>query len=241
MSAARNLTVLGAVAGAVHLAPAAAALGPVRRLGLDRLSGVGSRDRVAITFDDGPDPRSTPAFIAALSELDVQATFFLLGRRLAQAPWMGHALVEAGHEVGVHGWDHRPLVLRGPGATRKDLARAHGAIEVECGVRPTFYRPPYGMLTWAALGAARKLSLTPVLWTTWGADWRRSATPASVRATVGSHLHPGGTVLLHDSDCTSAADSWRTTLEALPDVIRDVRSAGLTPGPLGAHGLGPTS
>ncbi|MBB6629749.1 polysaccharide deacetylase family protein [Nocardioides sp. KIGAM211] len=238
MSATRTVAVLGAAAGVLHLAPATTALGPVRRLGLDRLSGVGSKERVAITFDDGPDPASTPAFLDVLADLDVRATFFLLGRMLTRAPWMGLALVEAGHEIGVHGWDHRPLALRGPGATYPDLARTCREIERRCRVTPTFYRPPYGVLTWSGLAAARRLSLSPVLWTAWGADWRRSASPASIRATVGRRLQPGGTVLLHDSDCTSSPGSWRATLEALPGIVADIRGAGLTPGPLGAHGLG---
>lgn len=238
MSTSRALAVMGGVAAGVHLAPAVTALGPVRRLGLDRLSGVGATERVAITFDDGPDPASTPAFLDVLASLDVRATFFLLGRMLARAPWMGPALVEAGHEIGVHGWDHRPLVLRGPAATYPDLGRTCRAIERQCGVTPTLYRPPYGVLTWAGIAAARRLSLSPVLWTAWGADWRCSATPASIRATVGRQLRPGGTVLLHDSDCTSAPGSWVATLEALPGIIADIRGAGLTPGPLRAHGLG---
>lgn len=199
--------------------------------------GLGDPSRVAITFDDGPDPASTPQVLALLEALDVRATFFVLGAMLEQHPDAGRSLVSAGHEVGVHGWSHRPLPLRGPASTRADLARAHAQVEATCGVTPTRYRPPYGVLTRAADRAARELGMTPVLWTTWGRDWRRAATGASVRADVTRHLGPGGTVLLHDSDCTSAPEAWRSTLAALPGIVGDVRALGLVPGPLRDHGL----
>jgi peptidoglycan/xylan/chitin deacetylase (PgdA/CDA1 family) len=88
------------------------------------------------------------------------------------------------------------------------------------------------------LSAAASLGLTPVLWTAWGCDWTAGATPASVLRTVRGSLAGGGTVLLHDSDCTSAPDSWRATLGALPELIDGVRDAGLAFGPLREHGLG---
>lgn len=238
MSGARHLATLGVLAGAAYLAPAATALRPVRRLGFDALAGTGAASRVALTFDDGPDASSTPRFVAALEELDVHATFFLLGRMVSRSPWLVGELTAAGHEVAVHGWDHRPLLLRGAAATYEDLARAQHAVACAGGTSPTFYRPPYGVLTWAAWRAARRLSLTPVLWTAWGSDWRSRATPESVRSTVRRQLSPGGTILLHDSDCTSAPGSWRTTLAALPGIVEDVRSAGLVPGPLRDHRIG---
>jgi peptidoglycan/xylan/chitin deacetylase (PgdA/CDA1 family) len=106
---------------------------------------------------------------------------------------------------------------------------------VVTGQRPRWYRPPYGVLTTAALYACRRLDLTPVLWTAWGRDWEASATPESIRGTVIGKLRGGGTVLLHDSDCTSAPDSWRRTLGALPALLDDIRAYGLTVGPLAAH------
>lgn len=238
MRVAGRLATLGALTSAAYLAPAATALRPVRRLGFEALAGSGSASRVALTFDDGPDASSTPFFVAVLEELDVRATFFLLGRMVSRSPWLVRELTSAGHEVGVHGWDHRLLLLRGAASTYEDLARAHHAVERAGGTSPTLYRPPYGVLTWAAWRATQRLSMTPVLWTAWGSDWRSRATPETVRSTVRRQLSPGGTILLHDSDCTSAPGSWRTTLAALPGIVDDVRSAGLVPGPLRDHGIG---
>ncbi|MCO5970235.1 polysaccharide deacetylase family protein [Actinoallomurus soli] len=225
------------VLAAAHAAPAITSIGPLRRRLLPNLAGVGDPGHVALTFDDGPDPRSTPAFLAALREYEVTATFFLLGRMLVEAPDVGRELVDAGHEIAVHGWEHRCMLLRGPAATYDDLARAVETIVDVTGTLPRWYRPPYGVLSSSALRAARRLGLTPVLWTNWGRDWTRAATPASVLATVTRDLDGGATVLLHDSDCTSAPESWRNTLGALPPLLEEVREQGLAVGPLRDHAL----
>jgi peptidoglycan/xylan/chitin deacetylase (PgdA/CDA1 family) len=238
VSALLRAAALGATAvGAAHAAPALSALAPLRRRYLPGLAGIGDQGHVALTFDDGPDARSTPAFLAALDEQRVTATFFLLGRMLAQAPGLGRELVAAGHEIALHGWGHRCLVARGPRGTREDLARGYDLIGELTGAPPRWYRPPYGVLTTAAVSTAGRLGLTPVLWTAWGMDWTARATPASVLATVRRDLAGGGTVLLHDSDCTSAPGSWRATLGSLAPLIEGIRAAGLSVGPLRDHGL----
>lgn len=216
-------------------APAISAIAPLRRRAWPALTGVGRPGHVALTFDDGPDRDSTPAFLDLLQDHGVRATFFLLGRMLRANPDVGHQITGAGHEIAVHGWDHRPAALYGPASAHDRLARTCDLISELTGTRARWYRPPYGLLSASVLWAARKLDLTPVLWTGWGRDWRARATPASVVATVTRRLDDGGTILLHDSDCTSAVDSWRTTLAALPDIINHVRSQGLTIGPLHEH------
>jgi peptidoglycan-N-acetylglucosamine deacetylase len=235
MSAKRLAATAAGVLAVAHAVPAATSIGPLRRRLFPGLSGVGEPGHVALTFDDGPDPRSTPAFLAALREYEVRATFFVLGRMLEAAPDLGKELVEAGHEIAVHGWEHRCMLLRGPAATYDDLARAMESIVTVTGTVPRWYRPPYGVLSSSALRAARRLGLTPVLWTNWGRDWTRSATPASVLATVTRDLDGGGTVLLHDSDCTSAPESWRNTLGALPPLLDEITERGLSVGPLRDH------
>lgn len=199
--------------------------------------GQGAPGHVALTFDDGPDPASTPSVMRALDDLGVRATFFVLGRMLERNPDLGTALVDAGHEVAVHGWQHRPVPLRREGALREDLTGVRDLVVAVCGVAPRYYRPPYGVLTPAARRIAADLGMTTVLWTTWGRDWRARASSATVRRDVARRAAGGGTVLLHDSDCTSAAGSWRATVDALPGIVDDLRSADLEVGPLRDHGL----
>ncbi|GIG91967.1 polysaccharide deacetylase familiy protein [Plantactinospora endophytica] len=228
-------TTVGA-ALAAQVVPALTVLPGVRLRFFPRLSGRGAPGHVALTFDDGPDPVSTPLFVEALAAHRTRATFFLLGSMLARAPELGLDLAAAGHEVAVHGWAHQNLLLRGPHATYRDLARTHELIGAVTGRVPRFFRPPYGVLSAAALMAARRLDLTPVLWTCWGRDWTRSATRNSVLSTLRGGLAGGGTVLLHDSDCTSAPGSWRASLAALPHLLEECLRRGWRVGPLSEHG-----
>jgi peptidoglycan/xylan/chitin deacetylase (PgdA/CDA1 family) len=204
---------------------------------MNGLHGFGRPDHVALTFDDGPDPKSTPAFLDLLARHRVRATFFLLGTMLRRAPQLGRDIVAAGHEIGLHGDTHRCLLLRGPWSTRDDLVRGRATLGELTGRAPFWYRPPYGVLTTSADRVAERLDLRPVLWTTWGRDWRARATPQKVYRTVEARLNGGGTILLHDSDCTSAPGSWRRTLAALPRILAEIDRRGLRAGPLGEHGL----
>ncbi|MGI5239934.1 polysaccharide deacetylase family protein [Dactylosporangium sp. CA-139066] len=224
------------VAGlAAHALPALSSFAPGRRALLPGLAGTGAPDHIALTFDDGPDLESTPKFLRVLDDYDVRATFFLLGSMLDRDHGLGRELVAAGHEVAVHGWFHRCLLWRAPRPTYDDIARARDLVGSLGGGEPRWYRPPYGVLTTSALVACRRLRLEPKLWTAWGRDWRAGATPESIVEDVTSTLVGGGTILLHDSDCTSAAGSWRRTLDALPRLINWSRARGLRLGPLGEH------
>jgi peptidoglycan-N-acetylglucosamine deacetylase len=222
-----------------HAGPGITALAPVRRRFFPRLAGLGRAGQVALTFDDGPDPGSTPAFLELLAARHVRATFFLLGSMVVKAPGLAADIAGAGHEVAVHGWAHRYTILRPPRAVRDDLARATDAVTAASGRQLRFYRPPYGVLSAGALAAARAQGLTPVLWTCWGREWTAGATPASVYATLAADLTPGATVLLHDSDCTSPPGAAAAALGALPRLLDNCAERGLAVGPLADHGLHP--
>ncbi|MEU6198850.1 polysaccharide deacetylase family protein [Streptomyces sp. NPDC047061] len=221
---------------ALHAAPVVSTFGPLRNRAMPRLAGRGMADHVALTFDDGPDPLSTPFFLRALDRRGVRATFFLLGSQARRSPGLVREIAAAGHEIGIHGWLHRPLLLRGPRATHDDFARARDLVGDLTGQAPRLFRPPYGVMSTAAHLAARRLGLTPVLWTCWGEDWTARATPDSVHRTVTRDLDGGGTILLHDSDCTSAPGAWRSALGALPRILDTCDRRGLAVGPLREHG-----
>jgi peptidoglycan/xylan/chitin deacetylase (PgdA/CDA1 family) len=215
-------------------APGLTALAPVRRR-FPGLAGAGAADHVALTFDDGPDPRFTPRFLAALAARRVHATFFLLGPMVQAAPQLAAEIAAAGHEIGVHGWDHRYATVRGPGALHDDLARACDTIAAATGTVPRLYRPPYGVLSAGALIAARRLGLRPVLWSTWGREWIPGATPESVQATLARTLDGGETVLLHDSDAVAPPGTATAALGALPWLLDECARRALRAGPLAEH------
>jgi peptidoglycan/xylan/chitin deacetylase (PgdA/CDA1 family) len=221
----------------LHLVPSVLTVPAVHRRLSPGLSGRSGQPHVALTFDDGPDPESTPAFLDALAGAGVHATFFLLGTQLERAPELGRRLVEQGHEVAVHGWRHVPHLLRTPWAIGADVTRTAALIESACGVRPSFWRPPNGIISGAGLWAARQAGLRPVLWTADGQDWARSATPESIGARIRGRLEAGGVVLLHDSDITSAEGSWRAAVAAVAPLIEYCREQDWKVGPLREHGL----
>ncbi|RIV39705.1 polysaccharide deacetylase family protein [Micromonospora radicis] len=220
---------------ALHAAPVLTSVPPLRRHLFPGLSGIGRPGHLALTFDDGPDRRSTPRFLGLLDRAGVRATFFLLGAMLDRDPALGREITAAGHEVAVHGWEHRNLLCRPPHSTYADIARARDRVAAETGRAPRWYRPPYGILTTAALVACARLELRPRLWTAWGRDWEAGATGPSVRRTVLRTLRPGGTILLHDSDRMAVPGAWRSSLAALPALLEWATERQLTVGPLGEH------
>jgi peptidoglycan/xylan/chitin deacetylase (PgdA/CDA1 family) len=233
---------LGAAAvgvAAVNAAPSLVALSAVGRRVSPTLAGVGRPAHVALTFDDGPDPASTPEFLDALDALGWRATFFMLGEMARRAPGLAAEVAAAGHEIAVHGDAHRTQLRRGPRATHDDIARARDSVAEASGVAPAWFRPPFGTLSVAGWRSARALGLRTVLWTAWGRDWRAAATADSVADDVLAGFVDGGTVLLHDSDCTSAPESWRSSLAALPLLAKEFAERGLEVGPVSEHGIDP--
>jgi peptidoglycan/xylan/chitin deacetylase (PgdA/CDA1 family) len=222
----------------LHTVPSTLAFSPLGQKISPALAGVGAPGHVALTFDDGPDPVSTPEFLRVLDELGWHATFFMLGEMVRRAPSLAAEVAAAGHEVGVHADVHRSQKRMMPKAIRDDVARARAAVADATGVEPEWYRPPHGALSLEGKITARRLGMRSVLWTTWGRDWRAEATPESVRDDVFAGRVDGGTVLLHDSDCTSDPGAWRSALGGLPLLATGFAERDLLVGPVGEHGLG---
>ncbi len=238
----RNAVLGGAAVALAGLAvgqgaPGITAIGPVRRRFFPGLAGQGWAGHVALTFDDGPDPGSTPSFLATLDAHQVRATFFLLGPMVQADRPLAAEIAAAGHDIGVHGWAHRYAILQAPWALYDEMARAYDTIAEVTGTAPRLYRPPYGVLTAGSLLACHRLGLRPVLWTCWGREWEPGATPDSVKATLGRTLAGGATVLLHDSECTSRPGAAAAALGALPWLLGECALRGLAVGPLAEHGL----
>jgi peptidoglycan-N-acetylglucosamine deacetylase len=235
---ARRAMVAGAAAAlAAHAVPLVTTRASLRRRYLPRLAGMGSPDHVALTFDDGPDPASTPHFLEELDRLGMRATFFMLGVNADIHRSVAAEVAAAGHEVAAHGYHHRSQLFTPPGRVRDDVLHGIHTVAEATGQVPRWYRPPFGTLSNAGLLAAQRFGLRTVLWSAWGKDWTPEATADTVLAELDRDLGPGVTVLLHDSDCASAPGSWRATLGALPRLADRLASAGLRVGPLAEHGI----
>ena len=220
----KNWIAVASVLAVAHAGPGVTALAPVRRRLAGYapvLAGAGPAGHLALTFDDGPDPASTPSFLVELERLGWHATFFMLGSLAEQAPGLVDEVSAAGHEVAIHGYSHVNHLARSPRAVFDDVRRARDVLGGMTGTSPRWLRPPYGVVSGATVQAARREGLEIVLWSAWGKDWTDHATSDTVadKVTQDLALFPGDsgpTVLLHDSDCTSAPGSWRSAVGALP-------------------------
>jgi peptidoglycan-N-acetylglucosamine deacetylase len=181
---------------------------------------------IAVTFDDGPDPRGTPAVLEILDREGARATFFLVGEQVEREPRLAAEIAAAGHEIALHGHRHLLLLRRSPPALRDDFRRAADVIGSATGTAPSVYRPPYGVFSAPALRLVRGLGWSPLLWSRWGRDWTARATPEGIAARATRDLAGGDVVLLHDADRYSSADSWRRTAAALPSVLEAVAATG---------------
>ena len=183
----------------------------------------------ALTFDDGPHAQGTPAVLELLGSAGVQATFFLVGEQVERNPALAREIVSAGHLIGLHCHRHRNLLRLTPRQVRTDLDRAAGAIGDATGLSPALYRPPYGVLNASALRLANARGWRTLLWSHWGRDWERRATPESIARLLTAGAGEGSVLLLHDADDYSAPGSWRRTVAALPRVMSTLAERGLQP------------
>jgi peptidoglycan/xylan/chitin deacetylase (PgdA/CDA1 family) len=180
---------------------------------------------VALTFDDGPDPRTTPLVLDRLDQLSLHATFFCLGQQVASHPEMVSEIRHRGHQVETHGFRHEHHFLRTPRWVRADLDSAIDALD-HVGIHPRWFRPPFGQTTGATMVEARRHNLRLVLWSAWGREWDEPDS-ISVARRVRAGIGPGGIVLLHDADVQSPPGSSRRAIEALGPIADHLHRQGL--------------
>jgi peptidoglycan/xylan/chitin deacetylase (PgdA/CDA1 family) len=153
-------------------------------------------DGVVLTYDDGPQPGGTDRVLAALAEFGSTATFFILVGRARRHPALLREVVDAGHEIALHGVDHVRLTTMGPAVVRRRTRDARHELEDLAGHAVRWFRPPYGAQRPATWAAIRSTGLAPVVWSNDVADWQDDpvADIAARSAAVGS----GGVLLMHD-------------------------------------------
>jgi len=185
---------------------------------------------VALTFDDGPDVRGTADVLDALDASGVKATFFVLGERVEENPGLLQRVLEAGHDVEVHGYEH----LRHPQTPRAkveaDVDRVLRTLEKH-GVTPTWWRIPWGHLAEFTPEIAEERGLTIVGWHADTHDWRGESAREMLDQLP--TLQNGDIVLAHDGVGSGARRSTaKQTAELVAPLVRRVKDQGLAPGPL---------
>jgi peptidoglycan/xylan/chitin deacetylase (PgdA/CDA1 family) len=184
---------------------------------------------VALTFDDGPDPRVTPSILEALDELDASATFFLVGSSAVSYPEIVQRIVERGHAIGSHSWTHPHPHEISARAARREYARGRAAVEGIARRSTALFRPPTGYVDLRGAAVIRSLQLDTWLWSIDSGDWRTGATASDVVAAVGAP-EPGDVVLLHDglvSRGSAVGRAHSVTADAVRTIVLAARARGL--------------
>jgi peptidoglycan/xylan/chitin deacetylase (PgdA/CDA1 family) len=126
---------------------------------------------LALTFDDGPNPKWTPRLLDVLAAHDVKATFFMLGSRAQAEPVLVRRVAAEGHLIGNHSWSHPNLALTAAKKVREELVRTSGTLELITGAEIKYFRPPFGARRPAVFRIARELGLRVVTWNAMTSDW----------------------------------------------------------------------
>lgn len=174
---------------------------------------------VALTFDDGPDPRYTPDILKILERHDAPATFFMQGLHVENYPGLARTVADAGHDIGNHTFYHRNLSTASADKTRDELERTHHAIRRITGVDVSLFRPPWGHLSGAASMIAAAMGYRIVIWSD---HLDSKATGRSNVRKIGRHAKPGSIVLAHDGGTLPNG----TVVDALPGIISKLRDRG---------------
>ncbi|MCL5291107.1 MAG: polysaccharide deacetylase family protein [Actinobacteria bacterium] len=183
---------------------------------------------VAITYDDGPNPKYTPRILEILQTKEARATFFCTGLHVEKYPEIARRIVAEGHDIGSHTYSHRDLVPATRRVVEDQLRRAEAAIFSVTGVATRLFRPPRGLYS----NAVRRIvvdefGLQMILWTVSALDWR-GLTPKQIVRRIARYVRPGAIILFHDSGALLRREGGKraSTVEALPLVIDYLRSAG---------------
>lgn len=183
-------------------------------------SGRTSEKLVALTFDDGPDPRFTPEVLDILEENHVPATFFVVGKFAARYPDLVVREIQDGNEVGNHTYDHPNLLGDNPKQIRAEISGGGAIIEEVTGKPLTLFRPPKGLINREGLEIAHELGYKIVFWGV-ATEHREAPTPDLMAARVIHQARPGIIILAHDGRLDRSK-----TVAALPAIIQGYKAMG---------------
>ncbi len=173
---------------------------------------------VALTFDDGPHGTHTPRILNILAKYNAKCTFFVLGSNVQTHPGIVKRIVNEGHEVGNHSWNHPSLAKSSRQTIASQLTRTNDSIVSACGRKPVVMRPPYGAADTALCSWMKQdFGLTSNLWDVDTNDWRKPGVAAIVARAVNG-ARPGSIILVHDIHGSTA--------DAVEGIVQGLQNRG---------------
>ncbi|MGZ7441579.1 polysaccharide deacetylase family protein [Paenibacillus sp. TH7-28] len=179
--------------------------------------------QVALTFDDGPDPRFTPRVLDVLQKQGVKATFFVVGNRAKKFPALVKRIHHEGHLIGNHSFGHPNFGKRSLKQFQAEILRTDKIIQQTVGYRPKLIRPPYGEIREPQIQWVKKNGYTIVNWNVDSLDWK-GLDKSKVEANVLGAAGPGSIVLFHAGG--GVGSNLNGTVQALPEIIQTMRAKG---------------
>ncbi|WP_164473428.1 polysaccharide deacetylase family protein [Deinococcus psychrotolerans] len=230
----RTRVILGGAAGLTAYYGLPYLLVQVVGLGLVR-EGSRSHYDLALTFDDGPDPSTTPAVLNALAAVGARATFFVVVDKAEAHPDLIARMLSAGHQVELHAVKHRHTWLRSPWGALLEPRRGAARLSKVLGRPVRYHRPPHGAYTLATVLGQRWAGLTGAHWSVESRDWHPDFSAQAVRERVLSRSRPGAVTVMHDAGPGAAK-----TVAALPVLLSELQARGYAFHPLATlPGLAP--
>ena len=159
-------------------------------------------ESIHLTFDDGPHPVATPLILQKLTELNIRATFFLLGQNVQKFPDLVQQIHSDGHQIGNHTFTHTNLLFKNKTFLRDEILRTKEVLETTIGTHSHFFRPPYGYFDWTTLRVLHELGLTCVLWSIDSKDYKLNSV-SNISDRVMQNTANGSILLFHDNIETS--------------------------------------
>jgi len=184
-----------------------------------------NKKMIALTFDDGPNGAATEQILNTLHERKVPATFFVIGANADRFPNSIKRMVSEGHLVANHTYRHSRFDQISFGEMEKDIADGSKAIETITGIRPRWFRPPYGINGAGLEAICRQQGFVIAGWTLDANDWNPHPVDELVD-TIVSQVTPGDIILLHDGWETRPDADRQLTMAAVPIIVDKLRQAG---------------
>lgn len=178
------------------------------------------KNLVALTFDDGPNPKFTPKILDILKQNKIQATFFDIGNKMLKYPQIVKRQVKEGHLIGNHTFSHPDLILDSEKSIYKELEKTEKIIEAETGSRTYLFRPPKGLLDSQIFRAVQQFGYKIVLWGV-GVENHKLKTPQELASRVIANTHPGTIILAHDGRLNRSK-----TILAIKIIIKELKKRG---------------
>lgn len=178
---------------------------------------------VALTFDDGPDAKTTAAVLNSLDKHHVKATFFVVGSRAKGQAKLLKKMAQDGHEISNHSYSHKSFNNKSGAEIRNEIRMTNALIYKTTGQKPILFRPPGGYLSneLIRISQEEKIKVAYWSWQTDSKDWKNGRSASQISSHICSHIAPGQIIILHDGCSNSMA-----TAQAVDSLLTELQKQG---------------